>query len=1686
MTPTPPAARAPRRLLPYPLLALCTLAALAGPARAQAINEPPVLPVHLAAQPSSDGVEAFGFTDGVPIDISLIRNGVVIATIPGATSTGGVLNVNAVGGVCWVGVTPDIRPGDIVRYAQQGGPTDQVHVMPITVNRPIQIPGGVEIHGTAADLNGAPIPIANIEQRLKSPATFAFNGKRTLRAGGAATDGVFTYDTVNNPTGTNFTVQYTGLSASDINTALNAEPLLFWLGTIPANANEQTIYSASPTIAIPGPLPGTCTAPLEPLDVTPPTTPTGLASTVTGPSSRNFTWTASNDNVGVAGYELRRDGAVIASTGPLVTSAADANVPAGSHAYTVVAFDDASPLGAGATPSAQIAAAFGQPWGNRSNASAAVTVLQADVVNPTAPTTVTVATGNGKALPSWGGATDNVGVVSYGVYRNNLLIATVPAPTTTYKDSGLVTGTYNYSVDAVDAAGLRSAKTPPVAASVVFIPDTTPPTVPGGISAAVTPDIHGRTAVINWNAATDSMGVTGYTVYRNNVQRAVLGPNTLTFTDGSLPTGTYTYKIDAFDAANNHSAKSVAGTAVIANDPPLAPHVLTAQSSRDGIAATGYPAANGPYTLTLIRGGQTFTSAPVNADGTGLLQLNLGAGGCWSGTTPDLRAGDVVRITDANGIAEQTTIASLTTQFGIPNGSTVVVHGTAQDAAGNPLPLSLIEHHLVAAGSVFDKNSTAQLRATATGAEGTIAYDAPGSTHWTATYPNLSAADVERAVGSATVLAARSQVLWLGRTPAEQSLVETGFLVSGGPASGCATPAESPAAVATFFPTSSTYPDVSAIPPATSLAKTIEVQNTGNTTMNVYAVYIAGLHAQDFTITSATPPATLAPGAFFTVDVTFSPKALGHRVARLCVSADAAGTTALTVPIDGNGVTDVTPPTIPPGVAATNPDPHGHEAFLTWSPATDSVGVTGYTVYRDGSAIGTTPPGTLAYHDSGLAAGVHLYRVDAFDLQNNHSAQSSAARITVAFEPPVAGHVLEAHPARDQVAGTGYAVANGPFTVEVFRGNKHFISDPANADGNGALLVNGAAGACWNGTTPNLRAGDIVRVTDANGNADQTTILKLVAGPAAAIDSATVVVHGVAADGAGNPLPIAQLDHQLVLAAGAFDKSGTPILHADAIAYDSTGSKHWTATYSNLTAGDVVRATGNHDGATVVVPAAESQGIWLGGTERTVFESGPAVLGGPATPACGAAEPGAQAAFLPVAVQFGRQGVGTPGEAQPVIFQNSGDVAMSVDDVRITGLHASDFTIVSDLPASIAPHSAITVSVKFNPTQIGARQAAVTLSCDAANASTVTAPLAGTGWSGLVIKAPGGPQVGIVPGSQISPAGGTRTLPVSLSWGPSLSPEVDHYDVQQSVNGGPWVDAPVQPGSLTGVTLALPLAPAGAPAAWCFRVRAAGAGETSDWVSGNAFGLEPVDDTNLGRCNLGPNWSTDVQADAWAGSEHKTLGAASIELKPGPAFTDLGSIAFLTTLGPDRGKVSVKVDNRDSVVVDLYSDQVKIGAIGYVATNLVPGKPHNFVVHALGRRSVLSTGYRVDADGFIVMNGAVRGAAVAVDHRGGGSLMATEAPVPATLAFCRIAPNPTAGRTVLTFGLPREGAVQLDLLDVQGRRIARLADGVLPAGEQSVVWDGRVAGASAARSGVYFAVLRYEGQSIVRRLVLVP
>ena len=96
------------------------------------------------------------------------------------------------------------------------------------------------------------------------------------------------------------------------------------------------------------------------------------------------------------------------------------------------------------------------------------------------------------------------------------------------------------------------------------------------------------------------------------------------------------------------------------------------------------------------------------------------------------------------------------------------------------------------------------------------------------------------------------------------------------------------------------------------------------------------------------------------------------------------------------GSADTTPPTVPTGVAATANGPT--EIDLTWSPSSDpGGGVAGYTVYRNGTAVGTST--TTSFADTGLTASTtYSYTVDAVDTSNNRSAPSSPP-VTATTDP---------------------------------------------------------------------------------------------------------------------------------------------------------------------------------------------------------------------------------------------------------------------------------------------------------------------------------------------------------------------------------------------------------------------------------------------------------------------------------------------------------------------------------------------------------------------------------------------------------------------------------------------------------------------------------------------------------------
>jgi chitodextrinase len=83
-------------------------------------------------------------------------------------------------------------------------------------------------------------------------------------------------------------------------------------------------------------------------DTTPPSTPTGLTGAAAGSTAANLSWSASTDNVGVAGYIVRRNGVQVAT--PATTTYADAGLSAATtYSYTVAARDAAGNISPNST-----------------------------------------------------------------------------------------------------------------------------------------------------------------------------------------------------------------------------------------------------------------------------------------------------------------------------------------------------------------------------------------------------------------------------------------------------------------------------------------------------------------------------------------------------------------------------------------------------------------------------------------------------------------------------------------------------------------------------------------------------------------------------------------------------------------------------------------------------------------------------------------------------------------------------------------------------------------------------------------------------------------------------------------------------------------------------------------------------------------------------------------------------------------------------------------------------------------------------------------------------------------------------------------------------------------------------------------------------------------------------------------
>ncbi len=281
------------------------------------------------------------------------------------------------------------------------------------------------------------------------------------------------------------------------------------------------------------------------VDTERPSVPQGVTLTPNG-SQVDMTWSASTDNVGVAGYEIYRAtengglAELVATTD--TTTYSDQGLADGTYWYYLRAVD----------------AAGNTSW--RTGYKSATVGQTIDTQRPTVPNGVAVVVGgDGNDVDlTWNASTDDVGVVGYDIYRATsqggpyTVIAT--EPTTAFQDADLTDGTYWYYLRAVDAAGNTSWRTGYKSVEVTgAVADTERPSPPKGLMVAA---VGTDSIDLTWTASTDNIGVAGYQIFDSAGTVVGVASSTTGTVTGLASGTTYSFYVKALDDAGNTSWRS--------------------------------------------------------------------------------------------------------------------------------------------------------------------------------------------------------------------------------------------------------------------------------------------------------------------------------------------------------------------------------------------------------------------------------------------------------------------------------------------------------------------------------------------------------------------------------------------------------------------------------------------------------------------------------------------------------------------------------------------------------------------------------------------------------------------------------------------------------------------------------------------------------------------------------------------------------------------------------------------------------------------------------------------------------------------------------------------------------------------------------------------------------------------------
>ncbi|WP_193210601.1 malectin domain-containing carbohydrate-binding protein [Luteolibacter marinus] len=720
-----------------------------------------------------------------------------------------------------------------------------------------------------------------------------------------------------------------------------------------------------------------------PPDTELPSQPGDLTVTGTSPGSVSLSWLESSDNIGVAGYLVKRGGVPLAT----VTSLEFTDTGLGAdtvYGYTVAAVDEAGNLSVPATINA---------------------ATDPDITPPGVPGSLTGIPGNGVAVLSWTPSADDSLVTGYKIWRGAQLLDTVT--TLGYTDTGLENGTqYVYEVRAVDSGGNQS------------LPATTTVT-PRALGAAFL-----RVNVGSAGSYVDSLNQTwsadfGYnTGYSEATTNAIAGTaepviyqtRRIDRSSGAelkyqftVPNGSYEVRlhfaevwsgafatgIRVFDVSLEGNlaldgldvfAEAGANNAYIAAVPVT---VADGALNIDFQRVIQNPNLSGIEIFPVLGGGASETvppSVPGNLAVSSLTTSSVTL--VWSPSTDNV--GVMGYRVYRNTLLVETVYDTIYSDETLVSGAGYDFAVVAFDLAGNTSPAAQISVTALVPDTESPTNPT-NLVAT------------PGLSHvalaWDASSDNVGVVGYLLLRDGAEI----ATVTELGYTDTNlPSSTEFDYEVLALDAVGNTS---SPAQVTTITLIDTVAPESPANLVADPGFVTVALSwnaSTDNAGVTGYRIYRDNVLLQSVTGTTF-DDSGLIPGGTYLYGVE---------------AEDSAGNLSSRVEVLSSTLEDSELPTPPTQLVAVAGE---QSAVLKWKAATDNVGVTGYEVRRDGALVGTVSATEFA--DSGLTDGVlYSYEVRAVDGAGNASSPA-----LVSVTPRVLGDAV----VRVNSGGLGFTDGSG-------------------------------------------------------------------------------------------------------------------------------------------------------------------------------------------------------------------------------------------------------------------------------------------------------------------------------------------------------------------------------------------------------------------------------------------------------------------------------------------------------------------------------------------------------------------------------------------------------------------------------------------------------------------------------------